>query len=98
MQLKGRHIQPGSALYVNGRRVQGRIDCTLGGSLPICDEEKVTITLDERPIAANASCPCPGGDTQVGPLPDDTMHLLQVQTPGGLMSNEFLIFDGPDIP
>ena len=98
MQLKGRHIQPGSALFVNGRRVQGRIDCTLGGSLPICDEEKVTITLDERPIAANASCPCPGGDTQVGPLPDDTMHLLQVQTPGGLMSNEFLIFDGPDIP
>jgi hypothetical protein len=92
MMLKGRHIQPDSAVFVDGRRVDSLIECTLGGNLPICDEEKITITLDATPEPANATCPCPGGPTQEGPLPDDSMHLLQVQTPGGLMSNEFLIF------
>jgi hypothetical protein len=93
MLLKGRHIQPGAAIFVNGRRVDGAITCTLGGNLPSCDEEKITITLAAAPPPANATCPCPGGDDQEGPLPDDSMHLLQVQTPGGLTSNEFLIFD-----
>ena len=92
MQIKGRHIQPDSSIFVDGRRVDGSIDCTLGGSLPYCDEEKITVTLDAVPQPANATCPCPGGETQEGALPDDTMHLLQVQTPGGLLSNEFLIF------
>jgi len=93
MQLKGRHIQPGAAIFVDGQRVGGTITCTLGGSLPDCDEEKITITLDAVPAPANATCPCPGGDQQEGPLPGDSMHLLQVQTPGGLISNEFLIFE-----
>jgi len=93
MQIKGRHIQPGTAIFVDGQRVDGTITCTLlGGSLPDCDEEKITITLDAVPPPANATCPCPGGDNQEGSLPDDSMHLLQVQTPGGLLSNEFLIF------
>jgi len=93
MLLKGRHIQPDAAIFVNGQRIGGAITCTLGGSLPSCDEEKITITLDDVPPPANASCPCPGGDDQEGPLPDDSMHLLQVQTPGGFLSNEFLIFE-----
>ena len=93
MQLKGRHIQPGAAIFVDGQRVDGAITCTLGGSLPDCDEEKITITLDAVPPPADATCPCPGGDDQEGDLPDDSMHLLQVQTPGGLISNEFLIFE-----
>jgi YVTN family beta-propeller protein len=92
MQLKGRHIHPNAALLVDGRRVEGTLVCTLGGILPTCDEEKITITLDALPPPANATCPCPGGDDQEGDLPDDSMHLLQVQTPGGLISNEFLIF------
>jgi hypothetical protein len=78
---------------VDGQRVGGAITCTLGGNLPNCDEEKITITLDAAPPPANATCPCPGGNDQEGPLPDDSMHLLQVHTPGGLNSNEFLIFD-----
>ena len=83
-----------AAIVVDGQRVDGTITCTLlGGSLPDCDEEKITITLDAVPPPANATCPCPGGDDQEGPLPDDSMHLLQVQTPGGLLSNEFLIFE-----
>ena len=93
MLLKGRHIQPGAAIFVDGRRVGGAITCTLGGTLPSCDEEKITITLDAAPADPDATCPCPGGDTQEGPLPDANMHLLQVQTPGGLLSNEFLIFE-----
>ena len=93
MQMKGRHVQPGSAIFVDGQRVDGAITCTLGGSLPDCDEEKITITLDAVPPPADATCPCPGGDDQEGDLPDDSMHLLQVQTPDGLMSNEFLVFE-----
>ena len=93
MLLKGRHIQPDSAIFVDGRRVDGSIVCALGGNLPNCDEEKIMITLDTIPPSANASCPCPGGEDQEGALPDDSMHLLQVQTLGGFMSNEFLIFD-----
>ena len=92
MLLKGRHIEPDSAIFVDGRRVDGAITCTLGGSLPYCDEEKITVSLETVPPPANASCPCPGGETQVGDLPDDSMHLMQIQTPGGLMSNEYLIF------
>jgi len=93
MLLKGRHIQPDSALFVDGRRVGGSITCTLGGALPNCDEEKISIVLDEVPGAANATCPCPGGPEQEGALPGDSMHLLQVQPPGGLVSNEYLVFD-----
>ena len=93
MRLKGRHIQPGAKIFVNGQRVEGTITCTLGGELPNCDEEKITVTLDAEPAPADATCPCPGGPTQEGPLPDDSMHLMQIQTPGGLMSNEFLIFN-----
>ena len=92
MLLKGRHIHADSAIFVDGRRVDGSIVCALGGSLPNCDEEKIMITLENIPPSADASCPCPGGEDQEGDLPDDSMHLLQVQTLGGLMSNEFLIF------
>ena len=95
MELKGRHIHPDASIFVDGRRVEGTIVCTLGGNLPNCDEEKITITLDAPPPPAAATCPCPGGPDQEGLLPDDTMHLLQVQTPGGFMSNEFLIFEWP---
>jgi hypothetical protein len=41
------------------------------------------------------------GDTVVVDLaaaPDDGMHLLQVQNPGGLVSNEFLFFVGEERP
>ena len=68
----------------------------LGGELPDCLEEKITVTLEGRlqPIRR----PCPGGPTQEGPVPDEGMHLLQIQTPGGLISNEFLIFEAPPVP
>jgi hypothetical protein len=93
MLQKGRHILPDAAIFIDGRRVDGPITCTLGGNLPNCDEEKITVTLGAAPPPVNATCPCPGGDDQEGPLPGDGMHLMQVQTPGGLISNEFLIFE-----
>ena len=93
MLMKGRHVQANSSIFVDGRKVDGSITCTLGGNLPNCDEEKITVYLDSVPPPANATCPCPDEPNQQGALPDDSMHLLQVQTPGGLMSNEYLIFD-----
>ena len=57
--LGGLCRNPDAAIFVNGRRGDGAITCTRGGALPSCDEEKITITLDAAPPAANPTCPCP---------------------------------------
>ena len=48
LSLKGRHIQQDSILYLNGRSVDGTIKCA-DGELPSCDDEILTVTLDEAP-------------------------------------------------
>jgi YVTN family beta-propeller protein len=73
MTMYGSHIPPDAHILVDGRRVDGSVACGLGGVLPDCTDEVVSITLVAPPV-------------ELG------MHLLQVQTPGGLLSNEFLIF------
>ena len=48
LDIKGRHIQPDSLLFVNGHRVAGSIACA-DGELPDCTDEILTITFDEAP-------------------------------------------------
>ena len=48
LSFKGRHIQPDSKLYLNGRFVEGTVACETG-ELPTCDDEIITITFTETP-------------------------------------------------
>ena len=72
LRMKGRHVQSGARVFVDGQRVEGQIRCE-SGSLPDCDDEIVLMEIDEIPEA--------GG-----------MYLVQVQNPGGLFSNDALIY------
>ena len=73
LRMKGRHVQPGAGVFVDGRKVEGSVRCE-SGTLPVCDDEIVLIELAELPAA--------GG-----------MYLVQVQNPGGLVSNDALIYN-----
>ena len=73
MNILGRHIESGSSIIVDGRRVEGELSCTIAGQLLNCASRRITIQLSEV-------------------LSGGGMHLLQVQNPGGLHSNEFLFF------
>jgi hypothetical protein len=46
--IRGRHIQPGANLYLDGRRVAGHVQCN-GGTLPDCDQESMVIRLASIP-------------------------------------------------
>ncbi len=72
LRMKGRHVQSGARVFVDGQRVEGQIRCE-SGSLPDCDDEIVLMEIDEIPEA--------GG-----------MYLVQVQNPGGLFSNDALVY------
>ena len=48
LDIKGRHIQPGASVFLNGRRVDGSVSC-VGGELPSCDNEEITVTFAEVP-------------------------------------------------
>ena len=72
LRMKGRHVQSGARVFVDGQRVEGQIRCE-SGSLPNCDNEIVLMEIDEIPEA--------GG-----------MYLVQVQNPGGLFSNDALVY------
>jgi len=71
MTIKGRHLEAGSQILVNGRRVSGEVTC-LSGVLPDCEDESIVIALDM--------------------VPESGMHLLQVQNPQGLFSNDYIFF------
>ena len=73
LRLRGRHVQPGASVFVDGRKVGAEVRCE-SGVLPLCDDEIVLVTLADIPPA--------GG-----------MHLLQVQNPDGLFSNDALIYN-----
>jgi len=75
MQLFGRHIMPGSAVFVNGRRVRGSVRCRGFSQLPNCPGEAIVLHIEEADLPR-----------------ENGMHLVQVQTPGGLQSNEFMFF------
>lgn len=46
--MKGRHIQPGSTLFVNGHRIDGSVGC-LEDELPDCSSELITIQFESAP-------------------------------------------------
>ena len=52
LRFKGRHLRDSASLFVNGRRVEGAVQCE-AGALPDC--------VDETLIASLAELPRPGG-------------------------------------
>ena len=86
MRMRGDYIFEAASLYVNGRKVEGTIRCE-SGELPDCDDHIVLIELDELPNTGGL--PIDG----INVVADNaTMHLLQVQNPQGLFSNDFPFF------
>ena len=86
MRMRGDYIFEGASLFVDGRKVGGSIQCE-SGDLPHCEDHIVLIELDELPSEGGL----PLDDIHI--VPDHaTMHLLQVQNPQGLFSNDFPFF------
>lgn len=72
MRLRGSHIYPDANILVNGRRVEGSVNCETG-KLPNCKDNIILVQLDSLPETIG-------------------MHLLQVQNPHGLFSNDLPFF------
>ena len=86
MRMRGDYIFEGARLFVDGRKVEGTIRCETG-ELPDCEDQIVLIELEELPSTGGL----PIEDINV--VADNaTMHLLQVQNPQGLFSNDFPFF------
>ena len=83
LQIFGRHVRPGARIFIDGRRMPGTVSCAHGGNLPNCTDEALSVRFD---MSAE-------GFHLIGT--SNGMHLLQLQTPGGLLSNEFLFYGGP---
>lgn len=63
MVVSGRHVDEKARIFVDGHRVDGKIQ--------LKDNERIAIKLEQRP--------------------DIGMHLLQLQNPDGLFSNDFIL-------
>ena len=86
MRMRGDYIFEGASLFVDGHKVEGTIRCE-SGELPDCEDQIVLIELEELPSTGGL----PIEDINV--VADNaTMHLLQVQNPQGLFSNDFPFF------
>ena len=48
LRFSGRHVEPGAALFVNGRRSAGEVRCA-AGTLPTCQGEVLVVQLDALP-------------------------------------------------
>ena len=48
LRFKARHVREGASVYVDGRRVDGKVGCE-AGELPNCGEEILTVSLSELP-------------------------------------------------
>ena len=48
LDIKGRHIQPDSLVFVNGHQVAGTVTCE-SNELPGCDDETIVVTFEEAP-------------------------------------------------
>ncbi|MCY3859345.1 MAG: hypothetical protein OXG25_10620 [Gammaproteobacteria bacterium] len=86
MRMRGDYISEGASLYVDGRKVDGTIRCE-SGELPDCEDNIVLINLEELPSTGGLEI---DGINVVAN--NATMHLLQVQNPQGLFSNDFPFF------
>ena len=86
MRMRGDYIFQGASLYVDGRKVEGTIRCE-SGELPNCGDNIVLINLEELPSTGGLEI---DGINVVAN--NATMHLLQVQNPQGLFSNDFPFF------
>ncbi|MEE2777368.1 MAG: hypothetical protein VYE73_11495 [Acidobacteriota bacterium] len=73
MRIFGRHLFPGSRIFVDGRRVAGSAVCDRGGTLPNCTDEAIRVRL-------------------VSPPAEPGLHLIQLQSPQGLLSNDFIFY------
>ena len=49
IRIKGRHVEAGASLFINGRKVTGVIGCGQGGTLPNCIDEELIIGLERLP-------------------------------------------------
>ena len=89
MRIKGDYIFEDAQLFVNGRLVEGSIQCE-AGEFPRCDDQIVLIELAELPTEGGLLIE---DDLGVNVVADEAvMHLLQVQNPQGLFSNDFPFF------
>ncbi len=66
------HILSGATIFVDGARADGTVSCIGGSFAPVCDTDRVQITLVSPPTSSG-------------------IHLLQLQNPEGLMTNELPI-------
>ena len=48
LRINGRHVEAGSAVYMNGARVEGSVSCE-SGAFPNCTDETLIVKLDEAP-------------------------------------------------
>ena len=48
LRINARHVQEGASLFVDGRLVEGEVDCE-AGDLPGCDNEVLIVTLADSP-------------------------------------------------
>ena len=86
MRMRGEYIFEGANLFVDGRKVEGTIRCE-SGELPDCEDQIVLIELEELPNTGGLLI------EDINVVADNAkMHLLQVQNPRGLFSNDFPFF------
>jgi YVTN family beta-propeller protein len=75
MNVRGLHVRPAATILVDGQPVSGTITCLTGGFAPDCPANILN----------------PGGrnlDIGLDAIPSSGLHLLQLQTPKGQLSNE----------
>lgn len=51
MVIKGRHVQEGANVIVDGRNVSGTVSCEIG-NLPTCSGESIEVWLETLPVSA----------------------------------------------
>lgn len=76
MQIRGLHVHAQAGILVDGERVTGSITCTTGAFAPDCPADPT------NPAQRNV-------EISLGALPAPGLHLLQVVSPKGMLSNEF---------
>ena len=86
IRIQGDYIFEGARLFINGRLVEGTVRCE-DGELPDCTDRVVLIDVGELPDSGGLEIE----RSRLIPR-NATLHLLQVQNPQGLFSNDFPFF------
>ena len=76
LRISARHVEAGASVFVNGRRVEGELNCE-AGALPHCANEIAVVRLAAPPRANSGWY---------------GLHFLQVQNRDGLFSNDLMFF------